>query len=169
MPAGEHPTQPAHPQQHCEPSEQSGQPDRFDLAQRLFLGSPHGALIGLELVELGSDYVTSRVAYRPELVGNPQTGYLHGGVITTLIDQSSGAAVMLATGGHERIVTLDLRIDHLRPAAPERDIYARAECYRVGREVAFARCVAYQEDPEYPFATSMSAFMRLIEETDQHG
>jgi uncharacterized protein (TIGR00369 family) len=121
------------------------------------------------LVELGSGWVVARVAYRPELVGNPQTGYLHGGVITTLIDQCSGAAVMLATDGQERIVTLDLRIDHLRPAAPERDIYARAECYRVGREVAFARCVAYQDDPECPFATSMSAFMRLSEEAAHNG
>lgn len=140
-----------------------------EIASRLFQGSPHGSLIGLELVELGSDFVISRIAYRPELVGNPQTGYIHGGVITTLIDQSSGAAVMLATAGQERIVTLDLRIDHLRPAAPGRDIFGRAECYRVGHEVAFARCVAYQDKPEYPFATSMSAFMRLTEEAAKNG
>ncbi|BAU58294.1 hypothetical protein HH1059_15840 [Halorhodospira halochloris] len=144
-------------------------PVEFEIARRLFQDSPHGSLIGLELVDLGSDFVVSKVAYRPELVGNPQTGYLHGGVITTIIDQSSGASVMLATGGQEGIVTLDLRIDHLRPAAPGRDVYARAECYRVGREVAFARCSAYQEDPAYPFATSMSAFMRLRDEVAQNG
>ena len=117
-------------------------------ARRLFRGSPHGALIGLELVELGDDHLIARVPYRPELVGNPETGHIHGGVITTLIDQSCGAAVLMATGPAERIVTLDLRVDHLRPAAGE---------------VAFARAVAYEDDPAEPFATSMSAFMRLRE------
>lgn len=136
--------------------------------QRLFERSPHGALIGLELVDLGGVTLTSRVPYRPQLVGNPQTGYLHGGVITTLIDQTSGAAVMLATGAEERIVTLDLRVDHLRAAEAGRDVYARADCYRLAREIAFAWCVAYEDDPERPFATSMSAFMRLREERS-HG
>ncbi|MBK1734765.1 thioesterase [Halorhodospira abdelmalekii] len=141
--------------------EEAGQLPEFEVARRLFDGSPHGALIGLKLIDLGADFVVAGIDYRPELVGNPQTGYLHGGVITTLIDQSSGAAVMVATGACEPIVTLDLRIDHLRPALPEQPIYARAECYRTAREVAFARCVAYQDDPQHPFATSMSAFMRL--------
>ncbi|MBK5936038.1 MAG: PaaI family thioesterase [Halorhodospira halophila] len=132
-------------------------------ARRLFRGSPHGALIGLELVELGDDHLIARVPYRPELVGNPETGHIHGGVITTLIDQSCGAAVLMATGPAERIVTLDLRVDHLRPAAAGRDVYARCECYRLAGEVAFARAVAYEDDPAEPFATSMSAFMRLRE------
>lgn len=137
----------------------------LEQAKRLFEGSPHGALLGLELVELGESYLIARVPYRPELVGNPETGHMHGGVITTLIDQSCGAAVIRQAGPDARIVTLDLRVDHVRPAEPGRAVYARCECYRMAREVAFARAVAYDTDPDRPVATSMSAFMRLQEES----
>jgi len=37
-----------------------------------------------------------RVAYSSELVGNPETGVVHGGVITTLLDQCGGSAVIAA-------------------------------------------------------------------------
>ncbi|MFP4129487.1 MAG: PaaI family thioesterase [Halorhodospira sp.] len=137
-------------------------PVGLERARRLFETSPHGRLIGLELVDRTASELITRIPYRGELVGNPETGHLHGGVITTLIDQSCGAAVLMHTcAEEEQVVTLDLRVDHLRPAEPGRDVYARCACYRLAGEVAFARAVAYEDDPEEPFVTSMSAFMRL--------
>ncbi|MFP4146149.1 MAG: PaaI family thioesterase [Halorhodospira sp.] len=141
----------------------------LEQVRRLFQASPHGMLIGLELVELGAGHLIARVPYREDLVGHPENGYLHGGVITTLIDQASGASVLMRTGPEERVVTLDLRVDHLRPAHPGEDVYARCECYRLASEVAFARAVAYESDPADPFATSMSAFMRLREGGGRRG
>ncbi len=135
----------------------------IERARYLFETSPHGRLIGLELVEIAADEIVTRVPYREELIGNPETGHIHGGVITTLIDQSCGAAVLMRTGAEERVVTLDLRVDHLRPAEPGRDVYARCQCYRLAEEVAFARASAYEIDAGEPFATSMSTFMRLRE------
>ncbi len=136
----------------------------IERAERLFGGSPYGRLIGLQLLNLGGGVITAHVPYRPELVGNPETGDLHAGVITTLIDQGCGAAVLLVVGPVEDAVTLDLRIDHLRSPVPGNGIYARCECYHLGEEVAFTRAVAFEEDPSQPFATSLSSYMRLREE-----
>ena len=54
--------------------------------------------------------------YDAKLVGNPETGVLHGGAITALLDGASGAAVFAALVDIVPIATLDLRIDYLRPA-----------------------------------------------------
>lgn len=141
-------------------------PDNVDLsgrrrlADRFFAAIPHGQVLGLEVVEVGMDTVIARLPYARQLVGNPLTGVLHGGVITTLVDQTSGTAVFAAIGRPESIATLDLRIDYLCPATPGEAILARAHCYRVTRQIAFVRCAVYHDDPDRPVATSMSTFMR---------
>lgn len=141
----------------------------LEAAQRLFAASPQGQLLGIELVDFGEDWVLGRIPYREEMVGNPETGYVHGGVVTTLIDHCSGAAVMLRVGRQRRVVTLDLRVDYLRPAVPGRALHARAECYRAAREVAFVRCTAFEDRVDEPFAASMSSFMHLAEENGPRG
>lgn len=133
----------------------------LELARQFFRVIPHSEVLGMEPVDVGADWVTARMPYREEMVGNPSSGVVHGGVITTLVDQTSGAAVIAALGGREAVATLDLRIDHMRPAKPGMEILARGECYRVSSDIAFARCVVYQADPGVPVATSMGTFMRV--------
>ena len=99
------------------------------------------------------------VPYSDKLVGNPDTGVLHGGAITALLDAASGAAVFASLTDWVPIATLDLRIDYLRPAEPGRDVMAQASCYKMTKHVAFTRAVAYHDDPEHPIASSVGTFM----------
>jgi len=57
------------------------------------------------------------------------------------------------------IATLDLRIDYLRPAEVGQAVHARATCYKLARNVAFTRAVAYHDDPADPIAHSVGTFM----------
>ncbi len=140
-------------------------PDTIDpavsrsLAERFFSAVPHGEVLGMEVVDVVGGAVTARLPYCAEIVGNPLTGVVHGGVITTLVDQTSGAAVFAAIGRPEAVATLDLRIDYLRPATPGEPIFARARCYQLNRRIAFVRCTVCHGDVERPIATSMSTFM----------
>ena len=136
-------------------------PAALALARRFFALLPHSAVLGLEPLAVDAGGVQVRLPWRAELVGNPDTEVIHGGVITTLVDQTSGAAVLAALGGPRAIATLDLRIDHLRPALPRREVLAAAHCYRLTRQIAFVRCDVHQGEAERPVATSMSTFMRL--------
>lgn len=127
---------------------------------RFFDSIPHSRRIGLSVTGLGRRTFSARVDYRDELVGNPWRGTLHGGVITTLIDQTSGAAAFFSRSPPELVATLDLRVDHFRAAEPGLPVHARAECYHLTRHVAFVRCIAYDRSEDDPVATGVSAFMR---------
>ena len=120
---------------------------------------PHNRALGVELSSMRDGKVTLRLPYDPRFIGNPLTGVLHGGVITTMMDACCGVAVFLALPEPNSIATLDLRIDYMKPAEPERDVFGQAECYKLTKNVAFARGIAYQDDPAHPIAAVAAAFM----------
>ena len=120
--------------------------------------SPQGRALGLQLVQVEPALVL-KVPYRPELVGDPDSGVIAGGVVTTLLDFACGWATALALDQPTSIATLDLRIDYMRPSRPGLDIHATAYCYKLTRSVAFLRGVAYDEDPGDPVAAAQAAFM----------
>lgn len=124
-------------------------------------GTPHGNAIGLTIDECATRTCVMRVPYAEHLVGDPDTGTVHGGVITVLLDNASGCAVRCheeALDG-QGIATLDLRIDYMRPAKPHEDIIAEAHCYKMAKSVAFVRATAHQGDKDDPVATSVATFM----------
>jgi len=136
-------------------------PERLKKLQANFFSSiPHARELGIEVTDIGPARGTLKIPYRDVLIGDPRTGIIHGGVITSLIDSSCGLAVFAALPRMEAIATLDLRIDYMKPAQPKLDIYAFSECYKLTRQIAFVRSIAYQDDINDPVATSVSAFMR---------
>jgi uncharacterized protein (TIGR00369 family) len=122
-------------------------------------GVPHNKALGMRVVDFGRGEVTIRLPYDARFVGHPATGVLHGGVVTALLDASCGASVFTKLAEPAPIATLDLRIDYLKPAVARLDLIAKAHCYKLTRNVAFVRCVAYQDDESDPVATAAGAFM----------
>ena len=119
---------------------------------------PFSKFLGLKLSRLGDGKAVMILNYRKDLVGDPKTGVLHGGVITTLLDSCCGAAVMTAGDPKTSTATIDLRIDYMRPAKPERTIIAEAMCYRVTNSVVFVRANAQDGTKKTPIATATGAF-----------
>jgi uncharacterized protein (TIGR00369 family) len=122
---------------------------------------PHNHALGLEMVALEDGEARIRLPYSLDLVGNPETGVLHGGPISSLMDSCCGAAVFMKLRSPVPIATLDLRIDYLRPATARQDVMAHAVCFRLTRNVAFVRGVAYHSESgeEDPIASAAGAFM----------
>src|SRR3954453_22516428 len=121
--------------------------------------SDYGQISGLQLDRFAPREAWSSLPYRPVFVGDTETGVLHGGVVTAMLDESCGMAAQLALDGTRAIATLDLRIDYLKPATPGLDIRAHAVCYRVTRSIAFVRATAYQDSEDDPVATATGCFM----------
>jgi uncharacterized protein (TIGR00369 family) len=128
-------------------------------AGMILSGVPHAAALNLTLMEIKAGEAVCKVPYADHLVGNPDTRVIHGGVITSLLDNTCGIAVGSKTALAGQIATLDLRIDYMKPATPGEDIFAFAECYKVTKNIAFVRGVAYHTDRADPIATCAAAFM----------
>ena len=116
--------------------------------------------LGLSVVETTEFSLTLCLPYSDHIIGNPDTGVIHGGAITTLMDTTSGSVMLGAMDVFELCPTLDLRVDYMRPAEPRKPVYARAEVYKMTRNIIFTRCEAYQEGGE-TVANCVGTFMRI--------
>ncbi|WP_417495654.1 PaaI family thioesterase [Maricaulis sp.] len=130
-----------------------------ELAPLLVDGSPHAVALGLTLVSLKPGLAVMRAPYSADLVGDPDSGILHGGVITALLDHVCGLAAFSGFGGQDTPATLDLRLDYMRPAKPGLDVTAEAICLKSHGLVAFVRATAHDGDIDDPVATAQAAFM----------
>lgn len=135
--------------------------ERFDAASffKLARRVGHGRALGMEYHDSGDNWTELSLPWREELVGVADSGILASGAIVSLIDTASGTAVWNALGKFLPLVTLDLRIDYLRPALKGETIYARCECLKLTRRVAFTRGTAHAGNPARPVAYSSSTFM----------
>ncbi|NIJ42894.1 uncharacterized protein (TIGR00369 family) [Parvibaculum indicum] len=120
---------------------------------------PQARALGLKVEDGARGQAWLSVPYNEDLVGDIETGVLHGGVITTLLDNACGIAVQLALPERIAIATLDLRIDYMKPATPKLDLMAHTHCYKVTKNIAFVRGAAYHEDENDPIATCVGTFM----------
>ena len=143
-------------------------PQKDEIRRRLegrYVGAvPHNRALDLRVADYRPEHLSLALPYRDDLVGNPESGVLHGGCITSLIDATCGGAVIMSLVAPRRIATLDLRIDYVRPALPHQEVICDAHCYKVTRHVAFVRASAHHGDAVSPIATASGTFVVFREE-----
>jgi uncharacterized protein (TIGR00369 family) len=130
-----------------------------EILPQLAAGAAHTHALGFVYDSVDGDRVRIRAPWREDLVGDPDTGVLSGGLVTTLLDHVGGLAVWVALGQFESIATLDLRVDYMRAARARSDLIAEARCYHLTRSVAFVRAWAFEDSPDDPVAAAQSAYM----------
>ena len=112
---------------------------------------PFNKLIGMKIETLDLDKIGIRFEMRPELVGNFTRGNLHGGVISSVLDVTGGmvawTGIMKKMEGQSfdeiserfnKIGTIDIRVDYLRPGLGEYFI-ATGSILRTGNKVSVTR------------------------------
>ncbi|CRM60783.1 thioesterase domain-containing protein [Pseudomonas sp. FH4] len=133
----------------------------LERAARFVSALRHCQVLGIEVHDASADGMTLLLPYSPQIVGDPQTGIIHGGALTSLMDTACGMATLCVLPEFEVCPTLDLRIDYMHPAEPHKPVFGFAQCYRVTTDVIFTRGFAYQDDPEQPIAHVVGTFMRM--------
>ena len=132
--------------------------NKVDIARQFIEAIPHSKALGMRLTQMGDGVAEIEMPYDARLVGDPETGVLHGGAVSALMDTCCGAAVMSHPQNPGGTATIDLRIDYMRAATPGQSIKAIATCYHVTRTVAFVRATAIDEDADNPVAAATGAF-----------
>ena len=121
--------------------------------------TPHGKRLGIKFVAVDRGRATMSLPYNPDLIGDLETRVLHGGAVTTLLDQACGLAAIAGFDKPSACATLNLSIDYMRAATPGETIIAQAHCYKATKHVAFLRAVAHEGDEEDPIASAQATFM----------
>jgi len=121
----------------------------------------HCQVLGIEVHSASDEGMTLLLPYGLHIVGDPLTGVIHGGALTSLMDTACGMATLCVLPEFEVCPTLDLRIDYMHPAEPHKPVFGFAQCYRVTTDVIFTRGFAYQDDPQLPIAHVVGTFMRM--------
>ena len=100
-----------------------------------FSHSPYMRFLGLEVEKSAKGSVDIRLPFRDEFLRQDGSDWLHGGVVSALIDIAGDYAVITEVG--TGVPTIDMRVDYLRPAR-RGDLVASARTLRVGRTVSVA-------------------------------
>jgi uncharacterized protein (TIGR00369 family) len=125
---------------------------------------PFNRVLGLEVES--ADPPKVRFEMRPELIGNPLRGVLHGGVISAALDVVAGYAIMLALAGDPKpggkiefpdIGTIDLRVDYLRPGRGKHFV-ASGRVVRLGNRIAVTH-MELENDSGELIATGAAAYV----------
>lgn len=119
---------------------------------------PLNRAMGMELVELGDGRGTMALPWDDRWLGDAPERLVHGGVLTALLDAACGMAAFMGLREPALVATLDLRVDHLRPAEVGKKLIADAVVVRSARQVLFVRGVAHHGDDQQPVAVATATF-----------
>jgi uncharacterized protein (TIGR00369 family) len=117
-------------------------------------------LLGLTFERLDSGEILVKLPMRDELIGNLETGAIHGGAISAMLDVTGGLAVIqkLRKDMKEqsledqikrfsKVKTIDMRVDYLRPPKGN-EFIGTASILRRGNKVAVTRMELHNEEGE---------------------
>ena len=116
--------------------------------------------LGAEMAAVGEGTVEIRVPFGARLT--QQHGYLHAGVITSILDSACGyAALSVAPPGCE-VLSVEFKVNLLAPAVGDWFV-ARARVKRAGKilTVASADAYAFRDDQEKLIATMLTTIINL--------
>ena len=117
--------------------------------------------IGAELTRVAAGEVEIALPFREDLT--QQHGYLHAGVVTSIVDSACGYAALSLTPADAEVLSVEYKINLLSPARGER-IIARGRVIRAGRNltVCLGDVFAVSDGQEKLVATMLATMMTVM-------
>jgi uncharacterized protein (TIGR00369 family) len=112
-----------------------------DIARGALNAQPFSALLGTKLMQVDAASLTLCLPIRDEL--RQQHGFVHGGVVSYLVDNALTFAGALRLG--PKVVTGEYKINYLRPAVSG-TLMARARVVHSGATQATCQCEVFVTD-----------------------
>lgn len=114
--------------------------DRFAAVQKIFGDAAFIRHLGIELADVKEGWCRTSLVVKPEHA--QQHGSVHAGVISTLADHTCGGAARAALGASHDVLTIEFKINFLRPGTGDR-LEGEGKALRAGRRVVVAESEVY--------------------------
>lgn len=105
-------------------------PEYRSFIESIFRSAPFIEHIGYRLIDVGPGWCESALKLKDWHL--QQDGFVHAGIMSTMADHTSGAASGTVLPDGKRPLTIEFRINLLRPGVGER-LLCRADVIRAGR------------------------------------
>ncbi len=117
---------------------------------------PSAIMMGWRLISLDAEGGEMEVGFegKPEF-RNP-AGYIQGGIIAAMMDETMGPLVVVHTGGRKYPSTIDLHTHYLRPV-PVGPVSVKARVVRLGRQIVFLEAELFERSGKLAARASPSA------------
>ena len=122
---------------------------------------PYAQLLGIELLEIEPGIATLGMEVRHDLTQNH--GVIHGGAVASLIDSATAFALISLLPEDEKVTTIDLTINFLRPVTNGM-LKATAKVVRAGRRVMVVSADAFDAAGNLT-ATALSTYIKISVES----
>jgi len=120
--------------------------------------SPFHRWLGVRAMQIGEQSVEFAMPWREEIISNPYSQTMHGGVLASLIDLC-GLYTILAHGG-EVSATADLRVDYHRGATPGA-VSIKSSLLKLGSRLSTAETFIYSQS-EKLLASGRGAYLTSV-------
>ena len=119
------------------------------------------AAIGASVRSVTPGAVEIELPFRADLC--QQDGFLHAGIVTTIVDSACGYAAYTLMPAHARVLSVEFKINFLAPAVGESFI-ARGKVARAGRTVTVCtgEVVAQSQDAQRVIALMQATMMAVF-------
>ena len=118
---------------------------------------PFNRFLGIEIRSLEPGKALLYLPFREEFIGDSTRPALHGGVISSLMDTAGGVAAWTSLEEQDRLSTVDILVDYLRPA-DRAALLAEGKLIRIGDRVAAVEIKVWQEGNEEPVASGRAVY-----------
>ena len=119
---------------------------------------PCARLLGWELSTVDPQAGTIEVEFAAEPDFTNPSGFIQGGFIAAMLDDTLGPAAFAMTGGRRLTTTIDLHLHYVRPVAPGR-VTTKGRVVNLGASVAFLEGELFDATGKLSATASASALL----------
>lgn len=134
-------------------------PENLKTASSVFNEAPFIADVGIRLEGLGSGWCESVLDLEPRHLQH--TGVVHAGVQATIADHTAGAAASTVVGPGEFVLSLEFKLNLLRPARGER-LQCRADVVKAGSRFSYVESLVHAIQGENRILVSKAALTMAV-------
>lgn len=128
--------------------------------EAIFRNSAFVTGLGIRLADMGPGWCESDLAVEGRHL--QQDGFVHAGVQATIADHTAGGAAGTLAGPGEMVLTVEFKINLLRPAVGER-IRCRAKVLKPGRTIVVAESEVFAcRDGEEKLTAKATVTLALV-------